>query len=99
MLYLFALVFGFAYGGIPPAMAALIGDTFGLHKVGAILGAAEIGFGVGAAIGSAVGGLIFDASNSYSMAFLLGAMAMLTTTLLIALIRRETTVPELNYDV
>jgi len=89
MLYLFALVYGLAYGGIGPSMAALVGDTFGLRQIGAILGVLDVGFGVGAAIGPAIGGLIFDVSNSYFMAFLLGAMVMLVAALLIALIRRE----------
>ena len=93
MLYLFALVYGFAYGGLTPPLTALIGDTFGLRNIGIILGVLEIGWGVGAAIGPAIGGLIFDVSNSYSVAFLIGAVAMLMVTLLIALTRRETVAP------
>lgn len=89
MFYLFALVYGFAFGGMSPVMAALIGDTFGLSRIGAILGTLEVGFGVGAAIGPAVGGFIFDVSGSYFMAFLLGALAMGIATLLITLIQRE----------
>ncbi len=90
MLYLFALVYGFAFGGMGLAMAALVSDTFGLGRIGVILGLMEIGHGIGAAIGPTVGGLIFDARDSYSLAFLLGAVAMLIGTLLISLIRRET---------
>jgi MFS family permease len=90
MLYLFALVYGFAYGGMIPVTAALVSDTFGLGRIGVILGLLEISFGIGAAIGPAMGGLIFDARGSYSLAFLLGAVAMLVVTLLISLIRRET---------
>ncbi len=90
MLYLFALFYGLAYGGLGPSIAALIGDTFGLRNMGAILGALDIGFGVGGALGPAIGGLIFDATNSYFMAFLLGAVVMFISALLIALTRRET---------
>ena len=89
MLYLFALFYGLTYGGIGPSIAALIGDTFGLRNMGAILGALDIGFGVGGALGSAIGGLIFDATNSYFMAFLLGAVVMFISALLIALIKGE----------
>ena len=89
MLYLFALVFGVAWGGMGPTMAALIGDTFGLGKIGAILGALDAGFGIGGAIGPFIGGLIFDVSHSYFLAFLLGAAVMLLATLIITLIRRE----------
>jgi len=90
MLYLFALVYGFAFSGMSPVMAALVSDAFGLGRIGVILGLLEIGFGVGAAIGPVMGGLIFDARGSYSLAFLLGAAAMLIVTLLLSLIRRET---------
>ena len=90
MLYLFAIVCGFTWGGIGPSMATLVGDTFGLRQIGSILGILDGGFGVGAAIGPVIGGLIFDVTNSYFMAFLLGAAALLVVALLIALIRQET---------
>jgi len=89
-LYLFGLAFGFAFGGMSPAMAALIGNTFGLRRLGTILGVLEIGLGVGAAIGPAVGGLIYDTNHSYFLAFLLETVALGMAALLIALVRRET---------
>ncbi len=89
MLYLFALVFGFSFGGLTPPLTALIGDTFGLRNIGMILGMLEIGWGIGSAIGPAIGGIVFDISKNYSMAFLGGAAAMLVTTLLITLLRQE----------
>ena len=95
MFYIFALVYGFAYGGFTSSMTALFGDTFGLGRLGAIAGVLDIGFGVGAAIGPAAGGLIFDVNRSYSLAFLLGAAVMLITALLIAVVRRET---DINFE-
>jgi len=89
MLYLFALVYGFANAGMGPIVWAITSDVFGLGKIGVIVGVLDIGRGVGAAIGPIVGGLIFDISNDYSMAFLLGAAAMFATALLIAIIGRE----------
>ena len=90
MFYLFAVVFGFAYSGFGSSMAAIIGDTFGLGQIGTIFGLLEAGFGIGAAIGPTMGGLIFDISHSYTIAFLIGAVVMLVATLLVTLIRRET---------
>jgi len=97
-LYLFALLFGLGWGGMGPIMAAIIGDTFGLGKMGAILGVLDAGFNVGAAIGPVIGGLIFDVSHSYFLAFSLGAAVMLVATLLITLIRRETKPLELQLN-
>ena len=89
MLQLFAILFGFAYSGMSPSMAALISDTFGVGRIGTILGVLEIGFGLGSAVGPAIGGYIFDVSGSYSMAFLLWTTAMLAAALVAFLIRRE----------
>ena len=90
MLYLFGIVFGFSFGGLDPAVTALIGDSFGLRSIGVIMGTLNVAWGIGSAIGPAVGGFVFDASKSYSMAFLAGALAMLIAALLVALIRKET---------
>jgi len=89
MLYVFALVYGFAYSGFSAGMGALIGDVFGLARIGSVFGVLEIGFGIGAATGPAIGGLFFDANGSYFMAFLVAAFSMLAAALLIGLIRRE----------
>ncbi|MFC1904111.1 MFS transporter [Chloroflexota bacterium] len=89
MFYLFAIVYGYAWGGSGPCMAALVGDTFGVGKIGSILGLMDAGFSVGAAIGPVMGGLIFDVSHSYFVAFSYGVAAMLMVTLLISLVRRE----------
>jgi MFS family permease len=89
MFYLFAIVYGCAWGGSGPSMAALVGDTFGVGKIGSILGVMDAGFATGAAIGPVMGGLIFDVSHSYFVAFSYGASVMLVVILLIALVRRE----------
>jgi MFS family permease len=89
MLYLFAMVYGFAQGGLVPPVSALVGDIFGLRNIGKILGMQDIGYGIGAAIGPAIGGFIFDIRGSYSLAFLFGAVAMLLGTVSIALIKKR----------
>jgi len=90
MFYLYALVFGLAWGGMGPVMAVIIGETFGLGRMGAILGILDAGFNIGAALGPVIGGVIFDVKGDYSLSFLLGVGLMLVTTVLIAFIRRET---------
>ena len=90
MFYLFAIVYGFAYGGFDIPVTALVSDIFGLRSLGVIIGVLSISWGIGAAIGPALGGLIFDVSGSYFMAFLIGAFAMLIAALFMALARWET---------
>jgi MFS family permease len=88
MLYVFAIVFGFLWGGSGAVITALIGDVFGTGSLGAIMGMMSAGWALGAAIGPAVGGYIFDTSGSYFTAFATGAAAVLISALFVALIRR-----------
>jgi len=90
MFYLFAIVFGLAWGGTGPVMAVIIGETFGLGRMGVILGILDAGFNTGAAVGPVIGGVIFDLKQSYFLAFWLGVVVMLVSTVLIIFIRRET---------
>lgn len=89
MFYLFAVFFGFSWGGLVTSTFALIGDVFGLRSLGIITGVMNNGYGLGSAIGPLMGGFIFDISKDYSMAFLATAIAMLIATLLLALTKRE----------
>ena len=90
-LYIFALVYGFFYSGFGCCGAALISDSFKLENIGTVFGLLEVGFGIGAAIGPVVGGLIFDVRHSYTVAFQFGALAMLVATLLILMVKRKGT--------
>lgn len=83
MLYVFVVVFGLSYGGIDPPVIALIGDVFGMHHIGVIIGVLVVGWSAGAAIGPALAGYIFDVSGNYVFAFLAGTIAMLIAAVLI----------------
>jgi MFS family permease len=89
MFYLFAVVFGFSFGGISTSTSAMIGDVFGLHSIGIIMGMMSAAWALGAAIGPFMGGLIYDIRNSYSLAFSISAAAMVVVILLLALTKRE----------
>lgn len=89
IFYLFAVVFGFSWGGVGSQVTVLIGDIFGVRSIGAIMGAIAVGWTIGAAIGPAVGGIVFDVSGSYLTAFAIGAVSMLIAALFVALISSE----------
>lgn len=81
MFYLFALIFGFSYGGTGPAYTALVPESFGLSHLGIIMGSLAIGWGIGAAIGPSLGGYIFDTTGGYYLAYLMGGVIMIMATL------------------
>ncbi len=89
MFYLFAIAAGFSWGGFGVVTNTLVADVFGGRNLGVIMGALDIGYAIGAAIGPAMGGVIFDVTNSYTIAFVIGAAAMLIVALLVPLTRRE----------
>jgi MFS family permease len=77
-LYLFAVIFGFAFGGCATSESPLIAGLFGLSSHGLILGVINLlGFSFGAAVGPLIAGYIFDVNNSYQLAFIVcGAMSI-----------------------
>ena len=87
---MFAIVFGFAWGGNNSTKPAIVADSLGVSRLGTIMGIMGVSFGIGAAIGPFMGGFIFDLSSNYDMAFLIGAIILLVSVPGIALVRRET---------
>ncbi len=87
MLYLFAVVFGFAYGGWSALMSPMTAELFGLKSHGAILGSVIFVFTVGSAIGPVLAGRIFDITGSYQLAFLISAALSIAALILALLLR------------
>ena len=96
MLYLFAIAFGFLWGGSGTIITVLIVDLFGTRSLGAIMGMLSAGWSIGAAIGPAIAGYIFDVSGLYSGAFGIGAAALFTAACLLTFIKRIPTIA--GYD-
>ena len=74
LLYLFAAVFGFAYGGMSALLSPLVADLFGLRFLSTIAGTAGAAWTMGGALSPFVAGYIFDVTGSYQLAFLLSIM-------------------------
>jgi MFS family permease len=82
MLSAFAIVYGFFYGGKITTIPGLIGSFFGTRFLGEIIGAIHAVSLAGGIIGPVLGGYIFDRSGSYQIAFLIAALAFLTSAVL-----------------
>ncbi len=87
MFFLFAVVFGFAFGGMGAAESPIIARLFGLSSHGLIYGVVHLGFTVGAAGGPFVTGYIFDITGGYQMAWLVCAAFAVVGIILAALLR------------
>lgn len=89
MFYTFAIVWGFYQGGLGIASLAMASDFFRGPNLGKIIGVLDAGFLTGSAIGSFLGGFIFDVTGSYFIAFAIGATAVLLTGLFVSLTSRR----------
>jgi OFA family oxalate/formate antiporter-like MFS transporter len=87
MLIVFAIFYGFSYGGVSAVFPAIVGDYFGRLKAASVIGAIFTIAGVAAAFGPIVGGIIYDLTKSYQLAFLLGALTNIVSLLLLFLSR------------
>lgn len=87
MMYLFAILFGFAWGGSTPQMPRLVSELFGLKSMGGIMGIATLIISLGPTLGPIFGGAIYDFTGSYNPAFLVGGLSLLISFILILVLQ------------
>ncbi len=85
--YLFAVLFGLAFGGIVPLQTIVPAELFGIKFLGAIMGGLMLLGTTGGALGPPLAGSIFDITRSYSLAFIiciiLGGVSVLLNLILL----------------
>jgi len=86
--YLFAIIFGFAYGGEVPQMPVLVGRFFGMRAVAALVGVTVFGATIGGALGAWMGGQIFDVTQSYQLAFTIAAVTSFISVALTLMLKK-----------
>ncbi len=86
---IFAVLFGFAYGGEIPQLPMLIADIFGVRAMGSLMGIAIFISMFGAALGPWVGGKVYDLTRNYHYAFAIAAIAGMIRLFLIIGFRKR----------
>lgn len=82
--YLFAVVFGMAYGGVLPLYAVVTRELFGMRRFGTVYGMHSFVTSMGMGGGGVLGGYIFDFSGNYFFAFMLSTALGLIATMFAA---------------
>jgi MFS family permease len=85
-LYLVALLFGMGFAGIMPCYPLLIRIVFPEREAGWRIAAQYMFAAGGMALGGWAGGLLFDLTGSYQMAFLAATLATLVNLVLVAIL-------------
>ncbi len=75
--FVFALVFGFTYGGDVPQVPALAAEVFGTAAMGTVFGALMTVNAVAGALGPIAAGFSFDLTGHYTAAFLASGTLLL----------------------
>jgi sugar phosphate permease len=87
--YLSAFLFGLTAWSIPTIMAATAGDLVGPRLAPAGLGFVTIFFGIGQALGPAIGGYLADATGSFTLPFLTAGGISLTGAAFSLFLKRQ----------
>jgi len=88
--YVFAVIYGIAYGGVVPLQTLLTGELFGLRFLGTVMASLMVVGSVGGALGAPLAGFIFDMTGSYQPAFIICLiMAILAIILSVLLLRQQ----------
>lgn len=83
-LWAFVFVFGFCYGGMLSQFAGLLGDIFGPRELASIYGLQTFFIGLTGALGSWLGGFIFDLTGTYYWAYVIAMISLLVSAIGIA---------------
>ena len=85
-LYVFALAFGFTHLITAPLTPMIVGKMYGVLHLGILTGIVNTSHFLGAGFWAYIGGVIFDVTGSYQLAFaLLGVMALVAVICMIFL--------------
>jgi MFS family permease len=76
LLYVYVLFFGIGFGSRAVIFSAITADIFSGKKFGSIYGYFTISVGVGGALGSWLGGFLYDLSGSYFISFSLSVLIL-----------------------
>jgi len=90
MFYLFAVIYGIAYGGVVPLQTLVTGELFGIRYLGAVMATLMLIGSAGGALGAPLAGTIFDINGSYQLAFIIClVMVILGIIFSIILVRQQ----------
>ncbi len=87
VLFIYAMIFGFAYGGNMPQVPAITAQCFGLGSITMVFGLMSTVANLIGAFGPIMAGYTFDLTGSYIVVFLGAATALLVAILSISKLR------------
>jgi MFS family permease len=87
MLFIFAVIYGFAHGGFFTVVSPMVAELFGTGSHGLLFGIILFSGTLGGAIGPLMAGRTFDITGSYRMVFLVLSVLTLIGFVLMIMLR------------
>ena len=87
MLYVFVVSYGIFYGSRVPQFPGIVGFFFGSTSLASLIGLCHGLSIIGSSVAPFVGGLIFDKTGSYTVAFLIAGIASFIAAILALLLK------------
>ena len=88
LLALFALLFGFSYGGFISLSPVMMAELFGPEQMGGLIGINYSAAGIGALFGPTIGAWLVDRTGTYSTTIVLGCACGVAATGLLWMLAR-----------
>ncbi len=88
LVYLYAIIYGVGIGCWLPSLSMITSTTFGLAYYGSIFGVYNFVHMIGNSVGPYTAGVIYDATGSYHLAFIVFLVVFAATIPLVLLIRQ-----------
>ena len=83
------IAFGVGFAASDNMVAKAVPEVFGLRAIGAVMGVLTLGWRLGAAIGPAAAGFLYDATGAYTLSFGAAPVAVAVSWLLFSLSARR----------
>ena len=87
MLFLFAVIYGFAHGGFFTVISPMVAELFGTGSHGVLFGIVLASGTLGGAVGPLMAGRTFDVTGSYRIAFFVLALLAVIGFVMITLLK------------
>ena len=87
IIYLFALIFGVAWGNQAVLRFSVASEVFGVASLGLIVGILGVAESCAATVGSYIAGYIFDITGTYASAFWMGIVLSAGAAVLAGLLK------------
>jgi MFS family permease len=87
--YVFAVLFSIPYGGEVTQIPLVISKYFGTRVMATLMGVTVFVIGIGGAFGPWLAGWIFDITDNYNAAFIVGAVAGTASMFAVFLLKRQ----------